>query len=352
VETLSLSELKAQNELKAKEDLAEDEIEDVDLEAEESKDEEPEKDTEKIEAEDEEAHEDEDPNDEPSEDLEEWQVTEGDGKKGEFVPNAEAKRLRLKNRDLKQEAKDKEAELEELRARVEQQSKPEQAEEVGEMPTLESAGFDPDVHAKELAEWYDKKLNSRLSEHVSKAESERVKKAQLKAYNDNLQSAVDTHYTKAAELIHSGKITEDNWTQGDKLIRQSLELAYPQAGEALADNLIALMAQNGKGSEKVWSYLGNNPTALNALVDKVKLDKTGGSALMYLAGLQHKASNPIRRKRVDTPKPADTLTGDAPSAAARSFKKEYDKADANNDIGTRLTVKRAAKAKGVDVSSW
>jgi len=354
VETLSLKELKAQNaesDQPEEKPVVEDEYIEVDPETEEPIEvEEPE------ELKVEEGDSDEDEQTEDSDDLEEWQKSEinEDGKKGEFKPSAEAKKLRLKNKDLKAKQEERDAELENLRQEVERlSSAPKPKEEaLPPRPTLESFDFDEDKYAEALDSWYDLRMERKANSFISKTQQQTAEQQQLEAQAQARESAVTAHLEKAAKLINDNKITQDNWMAADKLVRQTLDLSFPGKGNDIADQFIALMENNGEGGEKAWYYLGRNPAALAEFRDKLMSDPTGASGVMHLASIQQKTSQPIRKKRSDAPKPAASLKGDAPNGNAKSMKKSYDKAGKSGDIETRIKLKRQAKAAGVDVSSW
>lgn len=344
MESLSLSELKAQNaEADQVKETEEEEVEEEILEPDEV--EEPEKLEEETETDDEES--------DDSEDLEDWQKSEDDNKSG-FIPSAEAKHLRLKNKDLKAQKEERDLELEELRQKVEALS--DQSKQEGEAlpprPTLEQFDYDEEKYNEALDGWFDKKIELKLNKGIESTQQERAKQLEIEAANQARESAVHKHLNKASKLIAEKKITQDAWLAGDLLVRQTLDQTFPGAGNEIADQFISLMEGNGEGSEKAWFYLGRNPKALNQFKDKLLNDKTGASAVMYLAKIQEKASKPPRNKRSDAPKPAAKLKGDATTGTAKSLKKQYDKAVKDGDIQARISAKRAAKKAGADVSKW
>jgi hypothetical protein len=349
VETLSLSELKAQNEATEQpKDTPEDEYVEVDNET-----------LEPIEVEEpeglevEEEAETDDEKSEPEGELEDWQKAEDDNKSG-FIPSAEAKHLRLKNKDLKAQKEERDAELEELRQKVEALSnQPAKAEDVlPPRPVLEDYDYDEKLHGDALEAWFDKKIELKLNKGLESTQQDRAKKLEVEAANQARESAVHEHLNKASKLIAEKKITQDAWLAGDLLIRQTLDQVFPGSGNEVADQFVSLMESNGEGSEKAWFYLGRNPKALNEFKDKLMSDKTGASGVMYLAKIQEKASKPPHKKRSDAPKPAAELKGDAATGTAKSLKKQYDKAVKDGNTQGRIDAKRAAKKAGADVSKW
>ena len=351
METLTLKELKAQNtesELQESKPAAKDEYIEVDPETEEPIEvEEPEA----LEVDEEAEQDSEESSEELSEDLEYWQKSESEeDSKGKFKPSAEAKKLRLKNKDLKAEKEERDAELESLRQKVESLvSKPAEVKpEAPARPKLDDFDYDEDRYAEALDHWYDTKLERKAESLVNNTQKQAAEKQQFEAQQQARESAVLKHLDKAAKLINDNKITEDDWMAADLLVRQSLELSFPGKGNDVADQLIALMENNGEGGEKAWYHLGKNPTALTSFRDKLTSDQTGSAGVMYLAGIQQKISQSIRKKRSDAPKPAPTLNGDSPVKSSAS-KKRYDKM---TDSGDRVRYKRKCKKAGEDVSKW
>jgi len=356
----SLEELKAQNaeEREATKEPVKDEFIEVDPETDEpiEADDVEELDIEVAEPEEEESD-DDDESDDP-EALEDWQQSEDDevskdGKKG-FVPNPGAAKLRRKLKDAKFDGLEKASRIDELEAKIAElkvSSTPTNTEDVlPPRPKLEDVDFDEDKHNQRMDEWQDLRVKKQLNSHTDTLQQQRLKEAQQQASIQKTDKAVTGHLERAATLIGDGKITEDKWLAGDMKIRQSLESFVPKAGDALADQFITLLDNNGADSEKVWYYLGNNAKALNEFSSKVSSDPTGASAIMYLAGIQNKFSQAANKKRSDAPKPATKLKGDKASGSGGKQKKLYDAA--MGDVQTRIDLKRAAKAKGIDVSKW
>ena len=349
METLSLSQLKAENaETDRVEEAPKEEYIEVDtdtgkpIEVEEPKELEVEEDTEN-----------KDEESEPAGELEDWQKSEDDSKSG-FVPNAEAKHLRLKNKDLKAQSKERDDELEELRQKVNDLSN--QPEEVKEVlpprPKLEDFDFDEQKHSEAEEAWIDKKIELKLNKGIETTQQNRAKELEAQAAIKVREDAVHKHLDKASKLITGKKITQDAWLAGDLLIRQTLDQVFPGTGNEVADQFISLMESNGEGSEKAWFYLGNNPKELTEFKSKLMNDKSGASGLMYLSKIQEKASKPPRNKRSDAPKPAAELKGDASTGTAKSLKKQYDKAVKDGDAQGRISAKYAAKKAGTDTSKW
>lgn len=344
MESLSLSELKAQNEAESQQPEIKPKVEEVEI-AELEVDE-------KIEDEQIEVEEtDELEEGKTDEELEDWQKGEdNESGKGEFKPSAEAKRLRLKAKDLKAQNAEKDTELEDLRRKVESLVQPKAPEQAAlpAKPKLEDFDYDDAAHEQAVDAWYDKKFDLKLQTNNANSQQVQAQEQQTRLVNQQRENAVESHLNKAATLINEGKVSQDKWLAGDKLIRQTVESVMQGQGNIASDQFIALMEQNGEGSEKAWYYLGNNPTALMEFRDKLQSDQTGASALMFLGAIQTKATQSLRKKRSEAPKPAPNVKGDA-SAKVTANQKKYEK---STDVGERIRLKRAAKQAGQSVSHW
>lgn len=339
-DTLSLKELKAQNETEEQIEVVEpvqDEYIEVDPETDEP-----------VEPEAVVEEEEEESEDEQTETLEAWQQSEGeeseDGKS--FVADAGWKTQRLKTKALKADIREKDDKLDEMQAKIDaltlNRSQPIVEQELP--PTLEESDFDEAKHQVAMMEFYDKRMDSKINRTTQTLQQSRQAEQAAKLQNES----VDKHYDRAANLIESKAITEDNWIQADKAIYSMLDEVSQGQGRQYADQLIATLNNSGDGSEKVWYYLGKNPSELAKLRTAFERDPSGIQSAMFLGQLQQKATKPIKQKRSEAPKPAANLKGDV-SIKASKAQKAYDKM---TDPGERIKYKRKMKASGNDVSKW
>ncbi len=328
-ETLSLSELKAQNaqteetETEEIEEVLEEEVE-AELETEDETEEE-------VETEDE-------------GELELWQKKEDESEDGKVIDHSGWKKQRLKTKALKAENREKDEKLEALQLEVERLKSGNQVAASEAPPTLEEHDFDEAKYQAAVASYFAKQVDSKLQSH-SQAQSQ---ENQLKEIAKQTERSVDEHYDRAQKLIDSGKITEEVFVNADRNIRETLDSISNGNGDVFADQLISQLNNSGEGSEKVWTYLGNNKSAINKLVDSFNRDPSGIQAAIYLGNLQQKATTPIRKKRSDAPKPAPTIKGSS-SKKMSAAQKAYDKLESSQD---RISAKRKAKAEGIDTSKW
>lgn len=337
--TLSLAELRAQNEA---EDAAEAKLAEVEpeAEAEELEQDEPEEDTEEAEADAEET------DSESGKDEPEWAKSEGGA-----VPvakhvemkhklrakldeaNTESERHRIENEQLKQRL----AALESGRSDAPQALK---------MPRMddEDIAYDDEKFNSRMAEYTDALIEQKLSGRAKKTQEQ----TQQQQFAAQIQADVDKHYERASELVGSGAVTAENYQAADMLVRRAVASTVKGDGEYITDYMIANL---GAGSEKVIYHLGVNPQALSTLKEHLQRDPSGLRAASYLGGLSAKFSVGTVNKLSNAPKPDKALNGTA-TVSSGSHSKAYQKAVKADDPGAMVRAKRAAKAAGIDTSKW
>lgn len=163
-----------------------------------------------------------------------------------------------------------------------------------------------------------------------------------------ISEQVDQHYDRAAQLISKNpSLTEEKFKAAETKVTETLNALTGGMGEVVVNNMVARL---GPGSEKVIVHLGLNNEALKTLEKKFKEDETGFSAAMYMAELKMKFENSPAAKPKAVTAPDRALSG---KSAEQSFEQRaYQKAHAQNDGQKALDIKQAAKAKGIDTSSW
>ena len=342
-DTLTLKELKAQN--LAEEQEKNKPVEDGPTEADDKK-------PEDIKPEENLKPDDDDPD---AEEIEDWQKAEeddsDDGEKSK-IDNAGWKKARLDKKALKTTVKDQADELELANAEIARlKAAPPAAKPVEELPPRpkrEDFSFDDDKYDEAMDAWHEKRTEILLNKKLALRDARESETQQENTIIQKQSEAVDKHYERAAELVNTSKVKEEDWRTGDTLIRKTLDAVSNGKGDVIADQLIAQMTISGDGSEKAWYFLGRNPVALGTLQQRMVEDPTGLQAVMYLKELQLKATS-SKRRTSEAPAPADDLTGDAVSGQAKTLQKQYNKL---TDPGARVSLKRKAKAAGVDVSNW
>lgn len=201
----------------------------------------------------------------------------------------------------------------------------------------------------------DAKFSQRMAEYASNlvdyklasAERNRAQTSQQEQQNAFVQSGLDKHYERAGALVSKGIISAENYQAADHIVRKAMVESIPN-GEMFLDYLIA---QLGEGSEAVIAHIGVNPQALSTLKEKIKNDPTGIAATAYLGGLNErfKSASTID-KSSKAPRPDRPLNGTA-KVGSGGLHAAYKKSFAAQD-GKSLSIKREAKAKGIDTSKW
>lgn len=296
-------------------------------------------DTEDAETNDEQAE----PEGDTQEEVEDWLKT--DGQTSQAVPLA--KHVELKHK-LKARISEKDTELAQIRVELEALKsgtvQPQAAPQATKPPRLSDFDFDEDKHAEAMAQY--------LAQVAESSHTKRHQVQQQEQQLNRMKQAVDEHYERAAELVSSGKVDATKYQQADHRVRVELANLYgnPEQGDAIADTMLARL---GAGSEKIMVHLGVNPAALNELKTKLQSDPTGLDAMLYLGELKAKF-NAQTNKLSKAPKPDTPLSGDvatgslSASALAKCYRDAHDKGDTQK----AFELKRAAKAKGVNTTTW
>lgn len=282
--------------------------------------------------------------------VEAWQASEEsedsqDGKTG-FIPDAGAKKLRLKAKAFRDERDQAQSEVEKLREELEQLKKGHyQKPEPQELkrPRLEDFDFDEEAHGNALDDYYDKRAELKQSQYSQQSQQAQAAQAAKQA----LDESVNKHYQAAEKLISKHGIEPEAYSNADGLIRGAIESVMPGRGDEIADGLIAKLVDSGEESDKVWFYLGRNAGVLSELRATLKNDPTGLATTLMLGKLAGKVSSPVQVKS-NAPQPQKMIKGDG-SVAASSLQKKYNK---SSDVTERLKLKREAKKAGEDVTKW
>lgn len=301
--------------------------------------------------------------DENKVELESWQLTEDaetseDDHKSGFVPNHEAATKRKKAQALKGELKEVKTENEELLARIaalesgkepQKQAPQEQVNQLAPRPTREQFDYDDDLYDVAVDKWNDEKLDLKINSHYQSTTQKQQQDSQAQTQQVALKKNLDDHYGRAAELVAEGKVSEDSYKNADRMVRMSMDNIAQGRGDAITDALISTLNDLGAGSEKVMYQLGVNPAKLDVLKSKLTSDPSGFSAAAYLGQLQSQVQTPSKR-RSQAPAPGEDVNGESGNnGKGGTLQKQYSK---STDVNDRVTMKRQAKAQGIDVSNW
>lgn len=282
---------------------------------------------------------------------EDW-LKEDDAKgSGMQVPASVLAATRTK---LKGQLKEKDSELETLRAELNQIKQAVSKPTIADIPP---APLKPPVMQEyETVEEYQAALSrytaSEVQRQLNLVTQTQNAKARTEAVIDATKKSVDTHYERAAELVKTHAIAPEVYQQADMRVRQAIESVLPKSGDAVTDSLIARL---GVGSEKVMYFLGRSESARAILTAKLIEDPTGIAASMYLGELKaQKAGNPANVSSM-APAPAPRPRGQSGGGGntdADGLKKQYDAAHKKGDTQAAFNLKRQAKQAGISTGSW
>lgn len=205
---------------------------------------------------------------------------------------------------------------------------------------------DPDAaYTRAMSKYY---VDKSRAEDQAKQATERAQQQQ-REFRETVSKAVDQHYERAVKLAEKSGITAEAYQSADYKFRQTIEEIFPEAGDNIAD---ALIANLGEGSEKVTFNLGINTARREEFKRLLLEDRTGIKAGMYLGRLNAELSAPSKRTS-NAPKPAPNLQGDkAMTGQHRALKKKYSEARNKGDTQAAYNAKKEAKKAGVDTSDW
>jgi hypothetical protein len=200
---------------------------------------------------------------------------------------------------------------------------------------------DPDeAFAEALVEW---KLNTQAAQ-ANQQNNQREAVARI-------EKEVDRHYESAERLVQEHGISPEVYQQADRAFRASIDQVMPGAGDSIAD---ALIANLGEGSEKATFYLGRNKGKLAEFQNALLTDKSGIRAAMILGEIKQSVLMP--KKQISrTPAPPKQIQGDAAgglSGQAKKYSQQYTSAHKRGDHQAAYNAKKAARAAGIDTTSW
>ena len=243
---------------------------------------------------------------------------------------SEAEKLRLENEQLKSQLSGG--------AKVEQE--PLRAPRLDD----EDIGYDEDKYQQRMTEYTEAVIERKLSGQSQKSAEQQQQSQRLQ----QIQGEVESHYERAASLVSSGTVTQENYQAADSIVRNSVASATGKDGDFITDFLISNL---GEGSEKVMYHLGVNPAALKVLTEKLQSDPTGIRAATYLGEMKAKFNSAPANKLSKAPPPDKALQSKA-NVTSGSLKRAYEKAEQSGDVGAMVRAKRQAKAAGQDTSNW
>ena len=282
--------------------------------------------------------------DEPEEEpVESWMKSENDSGDEKKFDDSDMARLRKKLQS-KADAKldEKDAEIEQLRAQLQQQAPA--GQQPSNMPTLEQFEYDEHKYAQALLEWNNQQIDSRI--HAANQHTQQTEAVALA--NAERQRKVSSHYDRAAKLAVEAGIDPEVYQASDYAVRRAV--ASVDTFKANADTVVDhIISSIGEGSEKVMYYLGRNPSVKAEFVDALNSDQTGVKAAVLLGELKTKLTQPIKQA-TKASKPAKRAEGDSSgSEAGTNLKRKYDRAKTPQ---ARFDIRREARKAGVNTRDW
>ena len=283
--------------------------------------------------------------------AEDW-LAEDDAKgSGMQVPASVLAATRTK---LKGQLKEKDSELEVLKAELAQLKQAVVKPAIADIPPAPLKPPVPQEYqtVEEYQAAVSKYTTAEVQRQMALVNQTQNAKARQEAAIDTVTKAVDSHYERADELVKANSISPEVYQNADLKVRQSIATVFPDAADKIVDDLIANM---GAGSEKVMYFLGRNEAARNTLIAKLTQDGRGIAASMYLGQLvAQKAGNPANTSSM-APAPSPRVkgtSGGAGTSNVEELKKRYDSAHKKGDTQSAFNLKREAKLAGISTVSW
>ena len=278
--------------------------------------------------------------------IESWLADEDDevdGGDGKAVPLSDHIEVRQK---LKEKNRDLQAELDELKAGLQQQQQQYQQQQQPALqnqyrrPTLEDFDYDEDQFNAALDQWNMDNISIQM--YNQQAQQYQVQQQQY------LQQQVESHYERSAELVTKHHLDVNKYKEADHAFRSVVGNATGM-GDAASNAILAML---GEGSEKVLYAVGRNKAKLQKLGELLSTDPSGLKASIFL-GQQlaetQKTVNP-RKKLSEPPRDASgSGVKGVSSQTQTALKKKY---QGEADAQKRWNIRKKAKAAGLNVDDW
>jgi hypothetical protein len=136
------------------------------------------------------------------------------------------------------------------------------------------------------------------------------------------------------------------YNKADSNLRNAVDAVRPQFGDIIVDEMIHRL---GKGSEKVILYVGNSKERTDEVISSMVNDPSGSDTLVLLGRYQAEVK-PQKKQTSQARKPAAHVNGGVTSTSkGKAEKKLFDAAKTPQE---GIVIRRAAKAKDIDVTEW
>ena len=240
----------------------------------------------------------------------------------------------------KHKGKEKDGEIEKLRARVQELETAPQKQGVLKRPR--SADFETDEEHENALEEYDRQLlaSSRATTTNNNIVAHRV------AERDE---AVNGFIARADAVAIKHKIDPATYKGASDVVQKIVEQAFPNMGD---DAYPEFLSRLEDGDETTLYFIGRNKAQQGQLEQMLSQDPTGIKAFRHIARLTERNTG-AKPKISQAPKPAASLRGNAALPAQEgAFKKKYDAAHKANQGQKAFDIKSEAKKAGIDTRKW
>ena len=281
---------------------------------------------------------------EPEEqEIESWLV-EDDDRDEKAVPLSDHIEVRQK---LKEKNRDLQAELDEIKAGLQQQQQQYQQQQQQPVyqnqyrrPTLEDFEYDEDQFNAALDQWNMDNISVQMYN-----QQQQQYQQQQQQY---LQQQVESHYERSAELVTKHQLDVNKYKEADQAFRNVVGTATGM-GDAASNAILAML---GEGSEKVLYSVGRNKAKLQKLGELLSTDPSGLKASIFLGQqLAETQKKTITRKKPAEP-PHDASGSGVKGVSSQTqtaLKKKY---RSEPDAQKRWEIRKKAKAAGLNVDEW
>lgn len=263
----------------------------------------------------------------------------------EFSPIPAKAHIKMKQK-LKGRISERDDEIEKLKSKIQNLESNIPQRSISKLTRPKEFEYDSDeAYQQALSKYEDDLITSKFHELERKRQQENA----FKSHNQFLIQAVEDHYERASKLIEKAGISPEIYRESDLAVRQAVNSIAPGRGDIIVDQMIANI---GKGSDKVMFYLGINKGALHTFKSLLSEDPSGIKASIYLGQQKEKLTAPQKIKS-RAPSPSPTANGDANlSVNSSALQKKYNEAHKKGNSQLAWKFRKEARLSGVDTSKW
>lgn len=233
------------------------------------------------------------------------------------VPKQVLSDLRRTRREAREQAEEKDSELQQLRHEL-----AELRRTVTPKPKYADFRSDEDYEAA-LIKYHQQVATEKESSAPVTQRPNQPERAEAPDYSD----AVNAHIDRVEKL----GVPAAQYRQADSVVRGAF-------GDLVTD---ALIASVGEGSEIALLAMGSRPAELQKVQRLLQEDPTGLKTVAYLGRLSARASFKSKKTISDAPAPTRSPTGGGqPSGFDKELQKKMDAAEKRGDVQAMVTLRR------------